>query len=398
MLTVDRRSEALDFERTVIIGVGGGAGRITDLLGQNWSGGPTVGLVDSDSAALAKCGATAKLQIGRQVARGSGTGGDAQVGRRALQEDEELLQGLIEGRDLVILVVCLGGGLGTGAAPRIMERIRESGAVSLCFATLPFGFEGAHRAAMAEAGLRALHSLADAMIVMPNDRLVEKLGDRAGLPTAFQESDRLITGGVRTLCTMSASRGSVVLDFGDLRKLVQQSTGTCSFGYGEGMGPDRVAAALNDIQSCPLLLSDSVLADAQSITVGLMVGPDTTLVQTTEFMDAFSKSLNSRAHLAVGLATDPRWEDQFSVVVLAAESWGAGGPDPHQEEFSLDGAASALLQSQPKRRKRKTRSTQAKLRLDVTGKGRFKNVEPTVLDGEDLDIPTFVRRGIVIER
>lgn len=396
MLIVDRQEETLDFERAVVIGVGGGAGRIADVLGQDWDGGPTVGLVDSDSDALAKCGATAKLQIGRQVARGAGTGGDAQLGRQALEEDEELLQGLIDGRDLVILVVCLGGGVGTGAAPRIMERVRESGAISLCFATLPFGFEGAHRATMAEAGLRDLHTLTDAMIVMPNDRLVEKLGDEAGLPTAFRESDRLIAGGVRTLCTMSASKGSVGLDFGDLRKLVQHSDGTCSFGYGEGEGPDRVTAALNDIQSCPLLLNDSVLSDAGSLTVGIMVGPDTTLKETTEFMDAFSKSLNSRAHVAVGLTTDPHWNGRFSVVVLAAEAWGAGSEEPHQEEFALDGAASA--KAQPKRRKRKSKSTQTKLKLDVTGKGRFKNVEPTVLDGEDLDIPTFVRRGIVIER
>ena len=395
MLVVEQHRENIALSRVGIIGVGGGAGHVIDRLARDWDGVATLASINCDTQALEACAAPLKVQIGKACTNGVGTGCDAELGQQAAEKDEELIRGLIGELDMIILVTCLGGGLGTGATPVILRMIRESSAMPICFATLPFGFEGVPRATVADAGLRQLHANADTLVVMPNERLVETLGG-GGVKEAFTETDRLLSSGIRTLCTMIATEGAINIDFGDLRRVVQHSGGTCSFGFGEGHGDNRVADAVKSTTRCPLLVADNVLLEAESVLVGLVGGPQITLHDVGAFMDGFSKSLSSRAHVSMGMATNESMGDTLTAFVLTGETWGDGSAEARQYELQLEGIPSTP--GTRKRRRKRKKATQTKLELGVPGKGRFKNVAPTMLDGEDLDLPTFVRRGILIER
>ena len=159
--------------RMVIVGLGGGGCNAVARMNAGWTEGPVVAAVNTDSQALAACHVPVKVQIGKGITQGLGAGGDPAVGKLAAEDDGDSLRELVSQADIVVIVAALGGGTGTGAAP-IMARIaREQGAMTLCFATLPFEFEGELRNQQAEDGLRALRMQADVIITLPNQRLLE---------------------------------------------------------------------------------------------------------------------------------------------------------------------------------------------------------------------------------
>ena len=379
-----------------VVGVGGAGCRIADAVTDGVRAGAAVVAVNTDARVLEASRAATRLQIGATRTAGLGTGGDAGVGRLAAEDDVELIRGLFSETRFAIVVVGLGGGTGSGAASVILREARDAGALTLCLATQPCGFEGAAKAAAAESALDTLLKIADAVVVVPNDRLFESVGadDLAG---AFRQADQTLGLCLCSLIKMIGEPGQINLDFADVRHIVRDSEGTCTIGYGEGTGDDRTGTAVAALLGSPLLEKGKVLSKAQSLLVSIVGGQDLTVKHVGQIMSELSSRVGENCRVTMGTAIDEDWRDRVTITVLASDRRSAMG-EAKVAEAPVEYEKQAGKVPRRGRKKSKASQTQTILRLDTYGKGRFKDVEPTILDGEDLDTPTFVRRGIAIER
>lgn len=349
--------------------------------------------INTDSSALADTCASTRLQIGAAQTDGFGTGGDAVVGRQAAEGEIEMLRSLFDDVKLVFLVVGLGGGTGTGGASVVLRAAHDVGAMTLCFATLPFKFEGERRRELAEDAMHDLRGTSDALIVVPNDRLFEFVGDMSVVET-FQKSGQILSDSICALWKLIAQPGFINLDFADLQKAIQHGGGRCSLGYGVGVGENKAQKALSVLLSSPLLDKGNDMASARSLLISIVGGADLALKEVSDIMDAIHAKAPSDCHVSMGTVVDDAWQNRITIAAIVSEQWTilpSDEPASHSQEAPRTRRSVAKKRAGPAQ-------TQTKLSLETSGRGRFKNVEPTILDGEDLDIPTFIRRGISIEK
>jgi cell division protein FtsZ len=229
---------------------------------------------------------------------------------------------------------------------------------------------------------------------MPNDRLFEAAGPTGGHEEAFRRADEIIGTGVSAIWKMLVERGVINMDFAALRNLVRHSEGISVFGYGQGEGPDKAEVAVRTALASPLFENRQVLARAAAVLVSIIGGPDLTLTELRAIMERVEGAVRRDAHLLMGNVSDPRWQGQVAVTLIASEHWRdepepEGVPKtPETESGKGDDAAKA--------RRARRKATEAQLRLPGQDKGIFKDVEPTIVDGQDLDLPTYRRRGVVL--
>ena len=392
-MNVEELGKPRQKKRLLVIGVGGGGSNAVCRMTAEWGDGPEVAVVNTDEQALAASTVPVRVQIGRNLTLGMGAGGDASVGRLAAEDDTDLLRELVSHTDVVFVVAGLGGGVGTGAAPVIASLAREEGALTLAFATLPFAFEGERRKQQAEEGILALRAAADVVVCLPNERLMQQAENRVSLTDAFSKADAMVGTGIRSLWKLLTQTGIINLDFADLRQLVENSGGSCSFGYGEGEGSNKAVGAIADILRSPLLEQGKLLADAGGILVNIVGGPDLTLLDVQMVMSKLTTVTRSDARIFMGATVDEAWADRLAVTVLATESWEgvASAPTRQAEKPAVETAAGERKPAPPRP---VVQAVQEDLKFETVDKGRFRNVEPTVYNGEDLDIPTFIRRGV----
>lgn len=374
-----------------IVGVGGAGCRIVDCLFDDIGHPSSLVAINTDARSLGECRAAAKIQIGETTARGFGVGGDVAAGRQAALEEKEMLCALFSDIGMAIVVAGLGGGTGTGAGPVVMEAARAEGAVVLCFVTLPFSFEGSARMAKARTALDDWGRLADAVMVAPNDLMADFV-DEPGLADAFRKVNRVLAAGIGGVEKLIDEPGLINLDFEDMRALLADHGGTGVFAYGEGRGEDKAAQALNALMGNPLLDGGRALARADAVMLSIVGGEDMTLKEVGALAQAVSEKVGSEGKVLIGTAIDPNYADRIALTAIV--------PQPvKKDEDSQDEPPLNDGDDMPDDGARgKSRPLQTRLKLEMPGKGRFKNVEPTIQDGQDLDIPTFVRRGIVIGR
>ena len=345
--------------------------------------------IGTDRRALDGCGAASKLQLGAAQTDGLGAGGDVDLGVRVAAEDRELLRSALAGADLVFLVLGLGGGTGTGGVSVLLDVAREAGALTLCLATLPCEVEGPERRVQAERALEGMGNLADALILVPNDRLVAHVGEDR-VARAFDRANEVLAAGIEGLWRMLAVPGVLSLDFSDLRRALPRGP-VCTFAYGEGRGDGKAETAVEALLTGPLSEQGELLTKARSMLVSIAGGPDLTLQEIGDIMAAVRGKARKGGRICMGTSIDDAWQDRVSITVLMAED----------EPVESDQAPAPTGERPPApvgNVKSGARPMQTSLMLEPTGKGRFKDVEPTILDGEDLDIPTFVRRGVSIEK
>jgi len=373
----------------LVVGVGGGGSRVVDRLADGIAHGPAFAVVDTDARTVASVSVPARLQAGAVVTDGLGAGGDIERGRRALEEDVEKVRNLVAGKSLVIIVACLGGGTGSSGAGVVSRAAQETGAVTLCFATQPFSFEGAARGSAAQKAAAAIDDAVDILVLVPNDRLTEATGS-VKLNDAFDRANRVLTSGIAAMWKLLTQPGYINIGLADVRQAAGRAGG-CGFGYAEGEGDGKAARVVEELLASPLLGGGAALERAGSLLVSIVGGPDMTLQDVGTVMDAISSRAPGHPNISMGTVLDEAWQNRLGILVLhssAARRTGASSSAP-----SPPGG-----KGRRGRRARKATHTQIDLRFDSDAKGRFRNVEPTILDGEDLDIPTFLRRGIEIEK
>lgn len=389
--------------QVVIVGVGGaGCNTITELRAQ-WPSAPEMIAIHSLVTALEACPADRKIRVGATVTQGAGAGGDPEVGRKAVESSIEDIRALFTGVDLAIVSAGLGGGTGSGGAPLICAAARDMGALVLAVVTLPFFFEGSRRRMCAEAALKEIRESADAVVVFPNQRVIEWVDEGAQVGEAFRMVDHVVGGGLRTLWKLVTEPGHMKLDFSDLRRMIRLGGGTLAMATAEVAGDDRVRDALEEIQNSPLLDRGALIPTARNVLIGVACGPDFKLAEMEKLSGALSGKTRPDVHLHVGVAVDPEFEGRLNVTVLLAEGEESGGenspaaPSPGPDS-SVPPGTEAANGVKPGRKSKSAKPVQPLLRLDSTPKGRFRDVQPTYHDGVDMDVPTYIRRRISLSR
>jgi cell division protein FtsZ len=309
-----QESPARGFTEVKILGVGGGGSNAVNRMVESGVQGVEFIAVNTDAQALQMSAAMHKLAIGGRSAKGLGAGGDPQQGERAAEISRDALTDAIEGADMVFLTAGLGGGTGTGAAPVIADIARRARALTVAVVTLPFGFEGFHRRRAAEEGLARLRGNVDALIVIPNDRLLQMADRQMSVIEAFRLADDVLRHGVQGISDLVTMTGLINLDFADV-KAVMQNAGTALMAVGEAHGDGRAVAAARAAISSPLL--DVSIEGARGVLLNVSGGPDLTLAEVTEAAETIQAAVDPEASIFFGAVIHPRAQDTVRVTVIA---------------------------------------------------------------------------------
>ena len=309
------RGEASAYLASIrVVGVGGGGlNALQRMIDADLHGVEFVA-INTDAQQLAMSDATVKLQIGRELTSGLGSGSDPDLGRKAAEDSIDRLRQVLRGSDLVFVTAGEGGGTGTGAAPVIARVARELGALTVGIVTMPFGFEGRRRTEAAQAGLDALQGGVDTLIVVPNDRLLEVLERGVSMVDAFRMADDVLRQGVQGICDLITRPGVINLDFADVRTVMAES-GSALMGIGMATGPARGREAARRALDSPLI--GQRIRGATGVLLSIMGPPELTLQEVTEAAEAVREAAAGQANIIFGTSVDETLGDQLWVTVIA---------------------------------------------------------------------------------
>jgi cell division protein FtsZ len=304
-----------------VIGVGGCGGNAVDHMIANGVAGVEFICVNTDAQALKRNQAKVQLQLGTNVTKGLGAGANPEIGRQAAMEDRERLSELISGADMLFLTAGMGGGTGTGAAPVVAEIAKELGVLTVAVVTKPFAFEG-KRQRIAMEGLEALSQHVDSLIVIPNDKLTQVLGNTVTLDEAFKAANDVLHGAVAGIAEIISSPGMINVDFADVRTVMAEM-GMAMMGSAKAAGPDRARAAAEQAVACPLL-EDINISDARGVLVNISASKASFQLQEMyDVMETIKAFAADSATVIVGTVYDEALEDSLRVTIVAT---GLGKP------------------------------------------------------------------------
>ncbi|MDY5130763.1 cell division protein FtsZ, partial [Actinotignum timonense] len=298
-----------------VIGVGGGGVNAVDRMIQDGLAGVEFIAVNTDGQSLVKSEAETKLDIGREVSKGLGAGADPSVGKRAAEENVEVIQSALEGADMVFVTAGEGGGTGTGAAPVVAKVARDLGALTVGVVTRPFEFEGAQRANNASMGIAELRQAVDTLIVIPNDRLLEIAEEDLTIIEAYHLADEVLRSGVKGISDLITIPGLVNLDFADV-KAIMKDAGTALMGIGSASGEDRAVRATESAISSPLL--EASIDGAHGVLISFLAGADFGMKELASASKMVKEAVDPNANIIVGQIIDESLGDEVRVTVIAA--------------------------------------------------------------------------------
>jgi len=299
-----------------IVGCGGaGSNTISRIMEEGIYGTVELIAANTDAQHLLITHAHRKVLLGKRITRGLGAGALPQIGEEAAREAEDRIREVLQGADMVFITCGLGGGTGTGSAPVIAQIAKDLGALTIAICTLPFTAEGRARYENATWGLEKLRDIADTVITIPNDKLLE-LVPRLPLAQAFKVADEVLMRAIKGLTEMITKPGLVNLDFNDL-KTIMKGGGVAMIGLGESeeAGEERALEALEDAINSPLLEVD--ISTATGLLVNVVGGPDMTISEAERAVEELHKKVAKNARIIWGCAIDPTYDRRISVLVVA---------------------------------------------------------------------------------
>ncbi|MEO6246613.1 MAG: cell division protein FtsZ [Opitutaceae bacterium] len=411
-----------------LVGVGGAGSNAVDRLKMENLECLQLAVINTDHQALSSSPVQDKVLIGMGVTRGLGAGGDPDLGREAAEADREKIGQVVKDCDLVFLVTGMGGGTGSGASPVVAEIAAESGALVIAFVTMPFSFEGGRRLKQAEEGLRALRQVCDAVIPLPNDVLLQESGDSDGLLASFARADEWIGRGVKSIWSMLFKTGLINLDFATLRQAFHQRGGKTLFGLGSGSGENATAEAIANLKLCPLLHTPEFSRKADRLLVNILGGADLTLPKVNELMTAITEQFGRDSHVIMGAVIDEDMAGRVEVCIIGTSDMGGRSaatrrpvavgqrakPAPHGLETRAESPVISAPILLPKMSLEAEpvvvapRAGEAKVVHlakpaqdefgfgELESRGHFEKTDRNLFDGQDLDVPTYLRKGIKI--
>jgi cell division protein FtsZ len=353
-------------------------------------------------------------------------------GRAAAEENVVKLKAACEGAQVIFIVAGLGGGAGTGISPVLARVARETGALVLAFVTLPFDCEGNRRRNQAQHGLAQLKAEADGVVCLPNQKVIKLIDDHTSVIETFKITNELLADGLSGVWRLLARKGLIEIHFADLCALLRDRHGESSFATAQADGPTRSREVLDKLFAHPLLDGGKTLTDSDAVLVSLIGGSDLTMLEVNRVMEHINSKC-PRAQVVMGAAIEECFHERLAITVIATRrnesvtaragfdetaQGEAARPVERLETQLLDRMTPARPQSRfvppppslppdqmeqlmtrqatgPVRpRKTSTKMRQGQLPLEIVSKGRFDKSEPTIHKGEDLDVPTYIRRGV----
>jgi len=353
--------------------------------------------INTDSSGLGTCPAPVKIHLENKLLRGLGSGGDPDRGRALAEEQFSTLKTACEGASVVFILAGLGGGAGSGISPILAKAAREAGALVLAFVTQPFECEGNRRESQAQQSLEQLKSAADGVICLPSQRIFKLIDENTSLLETFRVTGGLLVEAVRGVWHLLMRPGLIQVHFGDLCALLRDRHAESAFAFVEATGAGRSREVVENILSHPLLDEGRALAESSAVLVSLTAGNDLSMAEINRVVDQVKRQCTT-AQIIMGAALDPELKDKLCVTVIAARQDSASAGTKILTETRTAGPSTStrevVVARTPRTRKSGNKPVQTQLPLTIVSKGRFDKSEPTKHNGEDLDVPTFIRRGV----
>ena len=297
-----------------VIGVGGGGGNAVNRMIKAGLGGVEFWAMNTDVQVLEMSLAENKIRIGSKLTNGLGAGGNPEKGEKSAEETRDEIVNAIGKADMVFVTAGMGGGTGTGAAPVVARIAKELGALTIGVVTKPFSFEGKKRMNQALQGLEKLKETVDALIVIPNDKLLEVVDRRTTMREAFQVVDEVLLRGVQGISDIITVPGMINVDFADVRS-VMESSGSALMGIGRGTGEGRALEAAKAAINSPLL--ETSINGASGIIMNVTGGPDMTLYEVTDAAQVIHDAVSEDATVHFGSVIDDRIQGEIQITVIA---------------------------------------------------------------------------------
>ncbi|HSH86356.1 MAG: cell division protein FtsZ [Methylophilus sp.] len=371
-----------------VIGVGGCGGNAVEHMMTKMVPGVEFICANTDMQALKKSNAKVVLQIGADITKGLGAGAKPEIGREAALEDRDSIAETIDGADMLFITAGMGGGTGTGAAPIIAEVAREMGILTVAVVTKPFAFEG-KRAKVAQEGLEELSQYVDSLIVIPNEKLMDVLGEDVTVMEAYRAANDVLQNAVSGIAEIINCPGTVNVDFADVRTVMSEM-GMAMMGSAEATGPNRARIAAEQAVASPLL-EDVNLANARGVLVNITASSSFKMREYYDVMNTIKEFTAEDATVIIGNVIDEEMADNLRVTMVATGLNGSIGKRQAKPELKV--------------------MTTSTLRDGTTNQPIFQNVveedEPAVFTSnsrraqveamknsgiEEYDIPAFLRK------
>ncbi|HAE62050.1 MAG TPA: cell division protein FtsZ [Eubacteriaceae bacterium] len=312
MLQFDMEFE--QFASIKVIGVGGGGNNAVNRMIESGLKGVSFAVVNTDNQALSLSLAQERIQIGEKTTSGLGAGANPEIGQKSAEESEDILRESIKGVDLLFVTAGMGGGTGTGAAPIVAKVAKEMGVLTVGVVTKPFSFEGKVRMNNADLGIRLLSDSVDALVTIPNDRLLQLADKTTSLRDAFKMADNVLLQGVRGISDLIAIPGLVSLDFADV-KTIMKDTGLAHMGVGVATGENKAAEAAKQAIHSPLL--ETQIDGATGVLLNITGGANLTLFEVDQAAEIAREAADPDANVIFGAAIDESMEDEIKITVIA---------------------------------------------------------------------------------
>ncbi|MGZ8269784.1 MAG: cell division protein FtsZ [Methylophilus sp.] len=370
-----------------VIGVGGcGGNAVEHMMSKNVSGVEFI-CANTDMQALKKSHAKTVLQIGEEITKGLGAGAKPEVGREAALEDRDRIAEVIDGADMLFITAGMGGGTGTGAAPIIAEVAKEMGILTVAVVTKPFGFEG-KRTKVAIEGLEELSQHVDSLIVIPNEKLMEVLGEDVPFLEAFRAANDVLHNAVSGIAEIINCPGLVNVDFADVRTVMSEM-GMAMMGSAEASGPDRARIAAEQAVASPLL-EDVNLANARGVLVNISASSSFKMKEYYDVMNTIKEFTADDATVIVGNVMDESMGDNLRVTMVATGLSGAVARRQPKPELKVMTTVRDGTTNQPIYMGMESEDEAPAV---FTSNNRRAQVEAMKMSGvEEYDIPAFLRK------
>ena len=426
-----------------LVGLGNAGVNLADRMTISGGAGLETVAINSDQQSLSSSVSPVKVSLGPLSTRGLGAGGDPEIGLDAAKESLQEIEEALSGSDIVFLCAGLGGGTASGAGGLVAEVAKQTGALLIAIVTTPFGFEGRRRTLQAAAALQEISAHADAVIHFENDRMAELSAPKSGVAETFSACDELLCGCIAAVTRLISAPGPLGVGLPDLLSVLNGGSGGCLFGTGASTGDNRAHEALERALKSPLLDRGHLLDEAASILVHLSGPPSLSFAEVSAIMQEVARQASEGAMLHLGVSSAPDKNAAVVVTILATSGATAipepapvarprpvrapepivkprpvpaePAPEPEPDlEIQMEAAADAVDEPAPEpappRQPKPERAPspqspkanpsgkpatakikQETLQFEPIARGRFEKIEPTIVEGEDLDVPTFLR-------
>ena len=373
-----------DSAQIKVIGVGGGGNNAVDRMIEDNMDGVEFISVNTDRQALSKSKATTKIQIGEKLTRGLGAGGNPEIGEKSVEETKDEIAQALRGSDMVFITAGMGGGTGTGAAPRIAAISKELGILTVGVVTKPFNFEGKKRMSNAEKGIAELKKNVDTLVIIPNQRLLNIIDKKTSMIDSFKKADEILRQGVQGISDLISKPGVINLDFADVRTIMADK-GVAHMGIGHGSGENKAEIAAKAAIQSPLL--ETTIEGAKSVLINFSGDENLGLLEADEAANLIREAIDPEAEIIFGTTINEDLTDEVVVTVIAT---GLEDDEENTKEPTISNSAPINQDAQKELHQDSPRPDEGREDAPQRKPFDFPDLDD---DGFEITIPGFLKGG-----